>query len=439
MGVDESRFPDAEINPIRPHKNTRGLSAVTRIGMSRFQDLYTDRQLRVLNAFSNAIQAAIREAGTGSEDRKALTILGLCFGRLLHQNSTCSRWLNKRNTIAGSFGKQALQVTWDFTEIAPLSDAAGSWDGAVEWARKVIDLNEDVVGEGTVAQAPAQVCPLPSDSADVLFTDPPYFAAIPYADLANFFYVWERDFFVSLYPELFRTLLIDQTQEIIVTEANCGPDGIKKDERFFRDQMTAALTRAREIIRPNGIGVVVFADTRTSSWEALLTAVIESEWRITASWPIDTENQNRTQAQDSASLQSSIHLVCRPRENSDSKGRRVDVGDWRDVLAELPRRMEEWMPRLQTEGIVGADAIFACLGPALEIFSRYARVEKASGEQVSLKEYLEYVWAAVAKEALNMIFAGADATGFEEDARLDSNVAVDTFRGSDKQGRNYCD
>jgi hypothetical protein len=76
------------------------------------------------------------------------------------------------------------------------------------------------------------------------------------------------------------------------------------------------------------------------------------------------------------------------------------------------------MPRLATEGIVGADAIFACLGPALEIFTRYSRVEKASGENVTLKEYLEQVWAAVSKEALAMIFTGADATGFEEDARL---------------------
>src|SRR6202011_2462271 len=90
----------------------------------------------------------------------------------------------------------------------------------------------------------------------------------------------------------------------------------------------------------------------------------------------------------------------------------------RDVLHDLPPPIHEWMPRLATEKIVGADAIFACLGPALEIFSRYGRVEKASGEHVTLKEYLEYVWASVAKEALNMIFEGADATGFEEDARL---------------------
>jgi putative DNA methylase len=76
------------------------------------------------------------------------------------------------------------------------------------------------------------------------------------------------------------------------------------------------------------------------------------------------------------------------------------------------------MPRLAAESVVGADAIFACLGPALEIFSRYSRVEKPSGDQVTLKEYLEYVWAAVSKEAISMIFAGADTTGFEEDARL---------------------
>src|SRR5437867_2610301 len=76
------------------------------------------------------------------------------------------------------------------------------------------------------------------------------------------------------------------------------------------------------------------------------------------------------------------------------------------------------MPRLAKEGVVGADAIFACLGPALEIFSRYSGVEKANGDAVTLKEYLEYVWAAVAKEALVMIFKDADTTGFEEDARL---------------------
>src|SRR5262249_32513469 len=119
-----------------------------------------------------------------------------------------------------------------------------------------------------------------------------------------------------------------------------------------------------------------------------------------------------------AALASSIHLVCRPRENPDGSVRADEFGDWRDVLQELPRRIHDWMPRLAEEGVVGADAIFACLGPALEGFSRYSRVEKSSGEAVPLREYLEQVWAAVSKEALSMIFKDADTAGLEPDARL---------------------
>jgi adenine-specific DNA methylase len=411
-------LPTARINPIRPHKNTRGLSAVTRIGISRFADLYSHRQLAAICGFSDSIRVVIQKYGSDELSRAALTIIGLSFGRLLHQNCSCSRWRNGAEAVAGAFGKQALQVTWDFAETTPLTSAAGGWDAAIEWALKVIDLNKGMPGQGTAVRAYAQDCPLPNDSASVVFTDPPYFAAIPYADLANFFYVWERPFFVELYPETFQSPEIEQQREVIVTDANVGPGGVKKDERFFRREMTLALTRAREVLAPNGIGVIVFADSKTSSWEALLGAVVDSGWVITASWPLDTEHQNRTQAQGSASLQSSVHLVVRPREDSAGALHTDRVGDWRDVLAELPRRMHEWMPRLQREGVVGADAIFACLGPALEGFSRYSRVEKPNGEVVQLREYLEQVWAAVSREALSMIFAGADTTGFEEDARL---------------------
>jgi putative DNA methylase len=146
--------------------------------------------------------------------------------------------------------------------------------------------------------------------------------------------------------------------------------------------------------------------------------MINAGWTFTGSWPIDTEMGSRLRAMDSAALASSIHLVCRPRENSDGSVREDDVGNWSDVLAELPQRIHAWLPGLAAEGVVGADAIFSCLGPALEIYSRYSRVEKASGEVVALKEYLEEVWAAVSREALGMIFESGDGSGLEEDARL---------------------
>jgi adenine-specific DNA methylase len=355
----------------------------------------------------------------GPELREAvLSVLNCAVSRFIFQNCSLSRWNVARSTIEGAFGKQALQVVWDFAESNPISDGPANWDGAVEWIIKVIEANLCLSGAANVVRSPAQIQILPSDAADALITDPPYFAAIPYGDLSNVFYVWERSFFRAIHPELCENGLVRQEDEIIVTNANYGPEGKPKSPTFYREEMVKALNVARDVVKPQGIGVVVFADSSTESWEAILGAVIDAEWSITGSWPIDTELQSRTKASNAASLQSSIHLICRPRENPDGLVRTDEIGDWRDILQELPRRIHEWMPRLAEEGVVGADAIFACLGPALEIFSRYSRVEKASGEVVMLKEYLEQVWAAVAKEALTMVFQGADASGFEEDARL---------------------
>ena len=156
-----------------------------------------------------------------------------------------------------------------------------------------------------------------------------------------------------------------------------------KDAKWFELKMATAMSEGRRVLRPEGIGIVVFAHKSTAGWEAQLQAMIDAGWIMTGSWPIDTEMGNRLRAVDSAALASSVHLVCRPRENSDGSMRVDEIGDWRDVLAELPGRIHEWMPRLAEEGVVGADAIFACLGPALEIFSRYSRVEKVQRRRCS--------------------------------------------------------
>jgi len=239
---------------------------------------------------------------------------------------------------------------------------------------------------------------------DAVVTDPPYYDAIPYADLSDFFYVWMR-----------RALCgadVLPNEPLTPKQDECIVDEVKgQDAAYFEQRMTQALREGKRVAKPNAIGVVVFAHKSTAGWEAQLQALISAGWIVTGSWPIDTEWATRLRAINSAALASSVHLVCRPRISN-------EVSDWRDVLSELPQRMHEWMPRLANEGVVGADAIFACLGPALEIFSRYSSVEKANGDPVFLNEYLEHVWAAVSKEALSVIFRDADASGLEPDARL---------------------
>ena len=307
----------------------------------------------------------------------------------------------------------------DYGEVNPLAGGGGSPESAA-WriAAALRDIVRMNARPAHVLMCSADQHVMPSNSVDAFVTDPPYYNAVPYADISDFFYVWLRRTIGDVHPDLFQTELTSKDAEICEM-AGWDPVRYKqKDKVFFESRMRDAAACARDYLKPSGIGVVVFAHKSTSGWEAMLQALVDAGWTITASWPIDTEMASRLRAKNSAALASSIHLVCRPREQPDGSLRTDDVGDWRDVLQELPRRIHEWMPHLVDEGVVGADAIFACLGPALEVFSRYSRVEKASGETVALKEYLEYVWAAVAKEALAQVFKDADTAAFEPDARL---------------------
>jgi hypothetical protein len=313
-------------------------------------------------------------------------------------------------------------MVWDFCEGNPLGDASGGFDGALEW---VIEVCERWAGSvpGQVQLADAAHYPLPDETAAVWFTDPPYYFAVPYADLSDFFFVWLRRT-IPEHPLVLNRFDPDSTLTPKAPEL-CEMahwDTVRyayKDQKFFEEGMRQAFAEGRRILLQNGIGSVVFAHKTTEGWEALLSGMTRGGWTITGSWPIATEMGSRLRARDSAALATSVHLVCRPRAAS------AGIGDWADVLRELPNRVGNWMERLQREGIRGADLVFACIGPALEIFSRYERVETAEGQEVALAEYLQKVWEVVGRSALGQVLGTAEARArngaagaVEEDARL---------------------
>ena len=196
-------------------------------------------------------------------------------------------------------------------------------------------------------------------------------------------------------------------------------NGAPKDKEFYEGAMARAFAEGRRVLREDGVGSVVFAHKTTEGWEALLSGMIQGGWTITGSWPIATEMGARLNARDTAALATSVHLICRPRPED------ALIGDWADVLRELPIRVADWIERLQGEGIRGADLVFACIGPALEIFSRYRAVETAEGHTVGLPDYLEKVWEVVGRAALQQVLGTAEAQArnglsgaLEEDSRL---------------------
>ena len=421
-GLPFSLVPDEPIPPERPSPNARGLSAVTRAGVETFGDLFTSRQKLSLSVYSRLIRElhdiCTRELDTGLA-RAVVAVLALAFDKMVDMNSSFCVWQQHAEIPAHLFARQAVAIVWDFAEANPLAGSSGSIDSALTRTLAALPaLSSLAPSDVSVSIQNACEHPLPDDSVQAFVTDPPYYDAIPYADLSDFFYVWLRRSLWGTEDGLFSGTLTPKDEEAIWNPGRrYGPTGQPKDQAFYTDQMMRAFREGRRLTVPSGVGAVVFAHKSTAGWEAVLGALLGAGWVVTASWPIDTEMASRTNAKGTASLASSVHLVCRPREAED--GSLLErVGDWRNVLAELPGRITEWLPRLASEGVVGADAIFACLGPALEIFSRYSSVEKASGEKVELREYLEHVWAEVARQALNMIFEGADASGFEEDARL---------------------
>ncbi len=404
-------------------------------GMTTWGDYFTSRQLLALTTFVR-LTKAYKDSNVSEKSKSDIsaiqTCLALAIDRCANQFTSLSKWNSGREMVDGVFARQAIPMLWDFGEISPFS-GDGYWNGAINWIGQVIEKNV-LEGCGCSKVASAINHPLKTDSAQGFITDPPYYYSVQYADLSDFFYVWLHRSLGNVHPDLFHENLTPKTDEIIVQSPGHEFAADGKNRQFYESRMQLAMAEGRRILCPDGIGVIVFANTSTAGWETLLQSLVESGWVITGSWPIDTEMASRVLAQNRSVLASSIHLVCRPRDNPNGSFRSNDVGDWRDVLHELPIRIHEWMPRLAAEGVVGADAIFACLGPALEIYSRYSRVEKPNGEQVLLREYLEKVWEAVAREALTVIFHDADTSGFEEDARLTAMWLWTLSAGGDQNG-----
>ncbi len=396
--------------PDEPLPLMSGTFNVPLYGMTAWGDLFTARQ-----------KAALVELGRLCRDESSDTrpivhaAIGMCVDKVAMRNSSGCRWNPSGASSVDMFGLQALPIVWDFAESSLACGSKGDFQSQMEWLAKILDSSL-INSSAQVQQADATDHPLPDQAAGVWFTDPPYYYAIPYADLSDFFYVWLK----RTLPEhpLLRDLFnpdnpLTPKDRELCEMARWDPKRYPhKNKQFFEDGMAQAFIQGRRVLQEDGVGAVVFAHKTTDGWEALLSGLIRGGWTLTASWPVATENPTRLRALNSATLATSVHLVCRPRPED------APVGEWGDVLRALPRRVSAWMERLQGEGVRGADLVFACVGPALEIYSRHRAVETAEGREVDLPEYLEKVWEVVGRAALRQVLGATEAGALEEDARL---------------------
>jgi adenine-specific DNA methylase len=416
--------PDEPLPP-----NNTNCFRIPNYGLRTWADVSTSRQKLALATLAR-LTASV-EAISPVDPKQALA---LAVSRCSDFNSSLNSWATSGEFVRGTFARQALSMVWDFCETVSLTTESGGFDGAVDWVARVIEQLAIQVRIGQIQQSDACEYPLPNDAVSVWFTDPPYYDAVGYAELSDFFLVWLKRGLPkhSLLVDPFNSSnpLAPKARECVQDERYCDVNGNPKDRLFFERTMSRAFGEGRRISREDGVGGVVFAHKTTEGWEALLSGMIRGGWIITASWPIATERPGRLRSQESAALATSVHLVCRPRPDG------APTGDWGEVHRELPRKVAEWMERLQSEHIRGADLVFACIGPALEIYSRYSKVVDAEDREIPLggdpeatepynRGYLAYVWEAVGRAALEQVLGTAEAGArngaagaLEEDARL---------------------
>ncbi len=253
-----------------------------------------------------------------------------------------------------------------------------------------------------VVYGTATALPWPDEFFDAVLTDPPYYDNVPYGYLADFFYVWLNRVIGDLYPDLFATPLTPKSQEIVAYLNGNTP---KEAKRRFEDMLTQAFGEIHRVLKPEGIAVIVFAHKTTDAWESVIQALLDAGLYLTASWPIHTEMRARLNAQETASLASSIYMVCRKRTIH-------EVGEYARVRREVEESVRRRLRQFWEEAIRGADFFMSAIGPAVEAFGRYRRVERLSGELVTVPDLLKYVREVVAR------FDGAQAGGVDAPTRF---------------------
>lgn len=360
-------------------------------GLDKFNELFSPRQLLCLLTFASSINDALNEMhkrGYESEYAKALSsYCGLLNSRLGDWNSTIAHWIPVGEKVADTFARQAIPMSWDFSEIYPLGNVSGNSVDALERMVEALE-SHPIKCISNVQRGTATELPWDSKCIDAVITDPPYYDNVPYADISDFFYVWLKRSIGHLYPEHFSTEGTPKKAEAVADAVRYGRDK-KKAEKAYEQMMADSFAEANRVLKPGGQMTIVYAHKTTLGWSTLIDALRQAGFIVSEAWPLDTEKPGRLRSQESAALASSIFLIARKRESA-------ETGSYEDdVRPELERIIRERVEALWAMGITGADLKIAAVGAGMRAFTRFAKVEYANGEEVPAERFLAEVEGVV--------------------------------------------
>lgn len=373
-----------------------------RFGITNWVDFFTARQALVHGTFGDEFAKLIPEVRDALGDRAddVLFELALMQGKALNYNSRLTSWHVTRQVMRSVFDSHNLAFKWTFAEfegaralypwcldqlvyayggIATLMDETGAADvaGSATLSREV-----------TVTQGSAASLPYPDHSVTHICMDPPYYDNVMYAELADYFYVWEKRTLGRLVPEYFADSLSDKENEAVANPARFAAMGKRKGELADLDyeaKMTAIFGEARRVLRDEGVLSVMFTHKRAEAWDTLGMGLLQSGWTIETSWPVNTEAEYSLHQANMNSAASTIMLVCRKRDERGSDAK-VFLDD---IEQEIRRAAREAATRFQHDGIEGVDLLLSTYGPTLSVISQnwpvYSSTPDADGRDRLLR------------------------------------------------------
>ena len=421
----EPRLEDANMSPaearlaeLRPRWEAEGILPDERVpqigntvktphryGISEWSSMFSPRQQLAHGFCVQAFRELVDEdkaAGDLTEVRKsAWCMFGLALDKLVSTNSLLCRWHPRRSVVAGTFDSHDLGIKWSYTEMAVTIEGLG-----LDWALNSIDEciekltsmaghpkpednassrtpafisddNQPAAPPSTVTLGPAQELDIPSGSVDAIVFDPPYHDNVNYAELSDFFYVWLKRTVGYVYPELCEPYLSDKVNEAIASPArfkdraaSSGKSAGKLATEDYHAKMREVFAECRRVVKPDGVMTVMFTHKSTKAWDAMITALIESGFQITRTWPVKTEAESSLHIRDKAAVRSTILLVCRPMERNPAPRA------WHEVERLIESAVREDIERLRTHRLKPIDMYIAAFGPALQVISEHWGTER---------------------------------------------------------------
>jgi hypothetical protein len=245
------RWPDAEIDRTR---QMYAASALGRHGLTSTAAFYSHRNLCALAALRGAVDS-IPEPDLRSK-------LLFAFTAILTRASKRYQWSRQRplNAANANYYVAPVFYEWNVFDLFQRKVlAAGRADEWIKQSRGAAAIYDSARGPDVRYEiASADALPLPDESVDYVFTDPPFGSNIFYSDM-------------NLFQEAWLDAATDPGSEAVVDRSDTG--GPRRTVERYEAILAGAFRECGRVLKPGGYMTVLFGNSSGSMWQLLQRSI----------------------------------------------------------------------------------------------------------------------------------------------------------------------